>query len=202
MLRWMKRNRLVWLAIGLACGLAAAGLWPHAPLRAVATDHAENVVLATGMVDDAVEAVYFLDPLTGILQAAVPSIQTKGVFQSTWAANVYTDLQNAISVLNANIQKENKPLEKRGQATRPIIQMPQKPAYAMVTGAIDIRRGAARLRPGRAMIYIAESNTGIVLAYAVPWSPEMHTTGQLFQNNTLTLWAFDQFSKAIVREQE
>jgi hypothetical protein len=201
MLRRIQRNRFVWLAIGLVLGLAAVGFWPHTPLHAVSTDHAENVVLATGMVDDNVEAVYFLDSLTGVLQAAVPSIQTKGVFQSTWVANVYTDLQSAVGLLNANIQKDNKPLEKRGQPTRPVIQIPQKPTYTMVTGAIDIRRGATRLRPGRAMIYVAESNTGIVLAYAVPWSPELHTTGQVF-HNSLTLWAFDQFSKAIVREQE
>ena len=68
----------------------------------------------------------------------------------------------------------------------------------MVTGISDLRRGAARLRPGRSVVYIAETSTGLVLAYVIPWSPENHTQDIAFQGK-LILWAADQFATPVVR---
>ena len=59
------------MGMGLALGLVLSGLWPHTPLHAVSTDRGETYAIATGPVDNEVEAVYFLDFLTGDLGAIV-----------------------------------------------------------------------------------------------------------------------------------
>ena len=155
-------------------------MWPNTPLHAVATDRADNFALATGFVDDGIEAVYYLDFLTGSLRAAVLSNQSRG-FQAFYETNIHADMAAAMASSG--------------------IQAPQKPSYMMVTGLADIRRmGAQRVRPGSAVLYVAESNTGFVLVYVVPWSPEMHSANQI-HTDKLQVWAGGQFSAAMIRTQ-
>ena len=71
---------LVTLLIGIGLG----GFLPHTPLHAVATDRAETYLIATGLLDADVEAVFFLDCLTGDLFAAVPG-KTTGGFTACFA---------------------------------------------------------------------------------------------------------------------
>jgi len=75
------------LAAAFVLGLLTAGYWPNVPVHAVATDRTEGFAMATGYCDDSVEAVYFLDFLTGELSAAVVSKQN-GRFNAfyTWAS--------------------------------------------------------------------------------------------------------------------
>ena len=82
-----KQSWPVWLAIGLLVGFVIGGLWPDTPLHAVATDRTENFAMATGFVDDGVEAIYFLDFLTGTLRAAVLSNQG-AAFRNRRGANI------------------------------------------------------------------------------------------------------------------
>jgi hypothetical protein len=179
------------LATGFLLGTLVGGLWPDAPLHATATDRAENFALATGFVDDDIEAVYFLDFLTGMLRVAVVSNQRQG-FQARYETNINNDLLSVVQLLNAGRPGQGGPLG--GQ-----IQLPQTPSYLMVTGVADIRRGgAAREEPGRSLIYVAETNTGILLAYAVPWSQGAHAADQP-HGGRLVLWAGDLFSTAIKR---
>jgi len=188
----------VWLGFGLLVGLALSGFWPHTPLHAVATDHVEKFAIATGPVDDGVEAVYFLDFLTGTLKCAVLSNQTRN-FQAIYTANIYGDLAEVIKLKNLEIDTANKAMQRGGGGMRPRIEIPQNPSYMLVTGLIDIRRGAAvRLRPGLAAVYVAETNTGIVLAYVVPWSPDDHNTNRPV-SAPMTLWAGEQFTTAVIR---
>ncbi len=56
----------------LLIGIVLGGFLPHIPLHAVATDRGETYIIATGLLDTDVEAVYFLDCLTGDLFAARP----------------------------------------------------------------------------------------------------------------------------------
>src|SRR5437763_1827334 len=68
----LNRHPVVWPLATLLVGIVLGGFLPHIPLHAVATDRAETYLMATGLLDTDVEAVYFLDCLTGDLFAAVP----------------------------------------------------------------------------------------------------------------------------------
>jgi hypothetical protein len=179
-----KRGRWAWLVMGILVGLVVGGLLPDVPVHAVATDKAENITVATGFVEEGIEAFYFLDSLTGTLQAVVPSNQTK-TFQARWTANLNADLRAVVATA--------------GKRTG--VRLPEAPKYLMVTGMLDLKRGAARAAPGRAVIYITEVNTGVVLCYVVPWSMSQHSANQPF-GGQLGLWVADSFATAITRDAE
>ena len=88
------QSRPAWLAagltLGLIVGLNAAGLWPSIPLHASATEGLDKFAFATGLVDQEVEALYFLDFLTGDLTAAVINPKT-GKFNSKFTRNIAAD---------------------------------------------------------------------------------------------------------------
>lgn len=145
----LTRSRLVYLAIGLVLGVMIGGLLPNTPLHAVATDRYDTFAIATGFVDDGVEAVFFLDFLTGDLRAAVMS--RGGKFTAFYTYNILQDLG---------------------------VEPGKNPRFLMVTGLNDITRGAARVRPSLSIVYVAEINSGTVAAYAIPWSREAWTSGK------------------------
>jgi hypothetical protein len=139
------------VAIGLVGALALSGLWPHAPLYALATDRTDTYAIATGPLDAEVEAVFFLDLLTGDLKAIVLG-QQPGTWTGYFRANVAADLQ---------------------------IDPQKNPKFMMVTGMIALRRGGgSRLQPSNSICYVAEITTGKVAAYAVAWSPSMYKANQ------------------------
>ena len=186
------------LAIGLLLGLMIGGLWPDTPLHAVATDRGENYAMCTGYVDDGLEAIYFLDFLTGTLRAAVLSNQHAG-FHAHYEGNVNADLAGVLQLRNAGLVQTNAARRKQGLPPLPELHLPQSPSYLMVTGAIDMRRGAAaRQQPPQAALYVAETTTGIVLTYLLPWDRHAHMA------NTpaaapLALWTGDQFTTALIQ---
>ncbi|MHC4399466.1 MAG: hypothetical protein ACYTG0_07290 [Planctomycetota bacterium] len=188
-----RQGWLVALALGLAVGLIAGGLWPHTPLHAVATDHTETFAMATGFVDDGIEAVYFLDFLTGSLKAAVLSNTRRG-FQAIYTANLNRDLGTFIATRNANLAQLNMQRTKTGAPPLPQVQMPQSPNFMMVTGMIDTRYAVApRMRPGQTVVYVAETNTGVLLAYSIMWSQTAHVQDQM-SGGEMTLRAAEQFT--------
>ena len=195
----LRYGRIVWLAVGLVLGSVIGGFWPHTPLHAIATDRSENIIVATGLVDDNIEAIFFLESLTGTLRAAVPSIREAGSYQAMWEANPSGDLVGVIRRVNQNAARAG---GGKGVAPGPAIQMPQAPRFLMVTGLLDLRQGSLpRMRPGRSVVHVVEANTGIVLTYSLQWSPQMHSAGQPLRV-PMTLWAADQFPTAVIRAQE
>ena len=151
MTRSIQYRWLVAAAIGLVGAVALSGLWPHAPLYALATDRTETYGMATGPVDVEVEAVYLLDFLTGDLKAFILGQQGR-----TWTgyfhANVAADLE---------------------------IDPQKNPKFMMVTGMVVLRRaGGTRLQPSNSVCYVAEVTTGKVAAYAIAWSPSMYKANQ------------------------
>ena len=76
----MAQSKAAWLAwglvIGLIVGISLSGVLPQTPVHAVATHGQDSFAIATGLVQDNTEAIYFLDYLTGDLRAAVLSSQT------------------------------------------------------------------------------------------------------------------------------
>ncbi|MBN1394115.1 MAG: hypothetical protein JW959_03740 [Pirellulales bacterium] len=142
------------IVFGLMGGLIVGGLWFQTPLHATATDRIDTYGMATGAIDSDVEAVYFLDFLTGDLRAV-----TLGKQPGTWTG-----------FFNANVAAD-------------LGVDPQKnPKYLMVTGFAYLRRaGGSRLQPSNAMCYVAEVTSGKVAAYSIPWSKSMYAAGQMQQ---------------------
>jgi hypothetical protein len=134
-----------------AVGLLVAGHVPNVPLHAVATDRTENFAMATGYCDDSVEAVYFLDFLTGELSGAVVSKQT-GRFNAFYTYNVSGDLGVAPG---------------------------RTPRYLLTTGTADLRRSGGKTQTlSRSLVYVSELSSGKVAAYAIPWSSSAWNAGQ------------------------
>ncbi len=156
MFKARKIRRMTYLAVGMAAvvgvsvGLMMGGLWPQTALHAVATDRVDTYAMATGMVDEDVEAVYFLDFLTGELRALVLGRQVGGI------SGIYTF--NVASHLGIDPGKN--------------------PRYLMVTGSLSLRRGGSRMQAGRAVVYVAEITSGKMGAYAIPWNPSLAAAGQ------------------------
>jgi hypothetical protein len=151
---WQRPGRFTWLGIGLAVGLMVGGFWPQTPLHAVATDRLDTFAMATGPLDENIEAVYFLDFLTGDLRAVALGRMT-GKFTGFFAANVAKDME----------------IE------------PGKARFMMVTGMADLRRGGgSQLQPSRAVLYVADVTSGVVAAYYVPWSPSLQAAGKVIVN--------------------
>jgi hypothetical protein len=105
------------LVVGLIIGLNLEGLWPSVPLHAAATHGIDKFAIATGLVDNSVEALYFLDFLTGDMRAAVINPKT-GKFTSFYSRNIAADFKGA------------------GRTS----------GYLMVTGSVNMPRGTANFQ--------------------------------------------------------
>ena len=120
--------------------------WPNvSQLMASASESSEGFSMATGLVDDDVEGLFILDHLTGDLRGLLINVRT-GKFSSFYQHNVIEDLGTA-KIKN--------------------------PKYILLTGHASFRDGigAPRSRLSRSAIYVAELDSGVVAAYAVPWMP-------------------------------
>jgi hypothetical protein len=171
MVRRMRRfsGLALCLAIvaGLIIGLTISGVWPHTSLHAMATDRVDTYAMATGPVDEDVEALFLLDFLTGDLRALVIGKQAGG-FSGFYNFNVANHLG---------------------------IDPSKNPRYMMVTGVSSIRRGGSRMQLSRCVVYVAEVTSGKVGAYAIPWNPSMAAAGQKMAGNLIPV-ALDQFRNA------
>jgi hypothetical protein len=145
---WLNSKRVVWTATGIIIGLILGGFIPDSPLHAVGTDRQENFALATGMVDEGVEAVYMLDFLTGDLRAAVLN-PTSRQFANFYQRNITTDLK---------------------------VEKGKSPRYVMITGEADLR-GGGQGQFASSVLYVAELSSGYMGVYALPFSPAALTRG-------------------------
>jgi hypothetical protein len=159
---------VIGLGIGLVIGMLFAGYWPNVPLHAVATDRTDGFAIATGYCDESVEAVYFLDFLTGDLSAAVVSKQN-GQFNAFYTHNVVADLG---------------------------INPGKAPRFLLTTGTVDLRRtGGKTTSLSRSLVYVAELQCGKVAAYAIPWSSSAWNAGQTLRGQ-ITLLSTGRFRNA------
>jgi hypothetical protein len=166
-----RKNRGLWLVVGVAAGFLVGGLWPDAPLHAVATAQQESFAMATCPVDGSSEAVFFLDSLTGDLKAAVLSPQT-GKFLSFFAYNILADLG---------------------------VDATKDPKFLLVTGVNDFRRTPGSNQLGTSVVYVAEVTSGKVAAYGIPWSKQRNTDTRPFEGPLIPLDMY-QFRNVVVRE--
>ncbi len=164
------RSRLVWVGLGVVAGILSSGLLPQAPLHAMCAERFDTFAIATGPLDEEVEAIYFLDFLTGDLRAA--------------AINPRLRRFNAFFQLNI--------LQAMG------VDVSKNPKFLMITGMMNMRRGAGP-QWGNTVAYIAEANSGMVGAFATPWPREYANAGKMIQA-PLVLLDVAKFRTAAVRE--
>jgi hypothetical protein len=171
----MFRSRAAYVGLGtvlgLIIGLNLEGIWPTAPLHATATHGIDKFAIATGNVDEGVEALYFLDFLTGDMRAAVINPKT-GKFNSFYTRNIATDF---------------------GGAGR-------NSGYLMVTGSVDMPRGSNNFQYADSIVYVAEAGTGQVAAYTIPWNSSMQAAGKT-QYGEFQPLDVQQFRTAFVRDE-
>ena len=89
--RWRNTIALIYLGVGLMAGFAVAAFWPSTPLHATATDRCDTFAIATGFLDDKIEAIFLLDFLTGDLKAAAVS-RANGKFNCFYTCNINADM--------------------------------------------------------------------------------------------------------------
>lgn len=146
-------NYAATMIVGMFCGAflmsALFGVGQQVTVEASSTHGVDNFAIATGFVDRGLEAIYFLDFLTGELRAAVISRRT-GEFDSMYSYNVQQDFGTKI----------------------------KNPKYLMVTGIADLPRGNRNTQLGNSLIYIAEATTGQLYSYALPWNSSASAAGQ------------------------
>lgn len=158
------------LVLGLLIGLNLEGLWPSMPLHASATHGIDKFAIATGSVDAGVEALYFLDFLTGDMRAAVINPKT-GKFNAFYTRNIAADF---------------------GGAGR-------NSGYLMVTGSVSMPRGSNNFQYADSIVYVAEAGTGQVAAYTIPWNSTAQAAGKR-QYGEFQPLDVQQFRTAFVRD--
>lgn len=171
-LRSRPATLLIGIVLGVVVGLNVQGLWPNVPLHATATQGMDRFAIATGLVDNGVEALYFLDFLTGDLRAAVINPKT-GKFNSLYVRNIAADF---------------------GGVTK-------NPRYLVVTGLADMPRGRANFQFAKSVVYVAEASSGQVAAYTIPWNSSLQAAGQPQQGVFEPLDRL-QFRTAVLRDEQ
>ena len=165
----LARYRPAWLVVGLAAGLALGAVLPHAPLHATATDRQDNFAIATGPVDESLEAIFMLDFLSGTLKSYVISTVT-GKFTAYYERPVLPDLG---------------------------VDATKNPKYLVVTGGANLRR-SGQIQPSLSVCYVAELTSGKMAVYAIPWSRGQANASQPIKSTFLLLDVV-QFRTNVVR---
>ncbi len=174
-------NHAAMMVLGLFAGTVLMAAWNGVgndslqigtQIQASATHGEGNFAIATGLIDDRLEAFYFLDFLTGDLRAAAVSRRT-GEFVAFFERNIQQDFGS---------QSKN-------------------PKYLMVTGLADIPRGRANTQIGQSLIYITEATSGEVGAYALPWNSSLSAKGQQQRGGFIRLGG-GSFRTTFVRDDE
>jgi hypothetical protein len=163
------------LVVGMAIGGAITAGWhgvsTTSKAAAVATHGSDNFAIATGLIDNDIEALYFLDFLTGDLRATIVN-RRNASFSSFFEYNILRDFQG----------------------------VGDPPRFLMVTGAADIPQGRAGAQIGKSLIYIAEATTGQVAAYVLPYNSTLLASGAP-QTGTFQKVASGSFRSAFVRDE-
>lgn len=152
---------------------AATFTLPATAVEATATQAHDNFVIATGFVDEGLEALYFLDFMTGELKAVVIN-ERGGGFAAMYRRNIMQDF-GPQTVANAK--------------------------YLMVTGrANNLQRVGAKGRIGENVLYVVEATSGKIVAYGIPWTPTLAAAGKP-QRGTFLPLAMGTLRTEVVRDQ-
>ena len=170
----LRPGRLLWPAIVLAVGVILGRLWPETPLHATASDSNSVCVIATGAMDPGVEAIFVLDGITGELKVGVLS-RRNGMFRAEYERNITVDFE-------------------LGEG--------KKPQFLMVTGLSDLIRPPGGNRFGFAVVYVAETSSGVIRAYGVPWLTQLHVQDRQLRNGKLVPLGAWNYRGKVIRENQ
>ncbi len=143
-------SRGIWLVGGLLLGLGVAYFWPHEPIRADQADRNDKFGMISVPATLPVaglptsEAIFILDFLTGALQGFYLNPQAGG-FTQTYYRDVGTDF--SLGEKSAG-----------------------QPLFAFVGGQGQLTGHGAQW--GASMVYVAEVNSGSLVAYAFPFTQQ------------------------------
>ena len=156
----LNAARSAWLPVVVfAVGLALGAALPHTPLHATATDSGTNFATATGRLDERAEGLFCLDFATGNLRGAAINPRT-AKFSGYFYRNVLADL--GLGDL-------------------------KNPQFLLVTGEIDFQTSGGNVQRAKTVLYVTETTTGHVAAYAVPWNPSSPRIGAPFSSQLVLL---------------
>ncbi|MEM7455831.1 MAG: hypothetical protein AAF456_15870 [Planctomycetota bacterium] len=133
-------------------------------LQADTSSKGKTMSLATGLIDnnrgDLAEGLFLLDHLTGNLDCWVINTRT-GEVSAKFSSNVARDMA----------------LEQLGDVD-----------YVMVTGRTDfVGANAGNVRPAKCICYVADANSGAVVAYGIQFNPTAFAQGDLQQSEMILL---------------
>ena len=128
------------------------GNGPHfIGVQATASANNSAFSAATGQIDEDVEGLFLLDPLTGELSCYILNVFNLKFSMEFRYKNVLQDLG----------------MEKNQQAS-----------LLLLTGIVNFKLKQGREKPSAAIVYVVDSTTGNFAAYAVPWAKNLHTSSQ------------------------
>lgn len=173
--RFIHRSVILGIGIGLATVVACLAVWsflhpydsrsgsPEHFIGVQATASASNDAfsVATGRIDENIEALFLLDGLTGELTCNVMNIFT-GKFFARFSRNVLNDL-GTDKTKNARL--------------------------LMVTGLMSFKNQTGQLGPADTVVYVVDSVSGNFAAYTIPWHKNISNRAR--QNNhvgEIKLW--------------
>jgi hypothetical protein len=134
--------------VALAAGLFGASLRQPIPAYAMSAHGSDSKTLVTVPLDAGMEAVVALDHITGDLTGYVLDRFT-GKFFIQYRHNVITDFP---------------------------LRPGRQPQFSMVAGLADFRQFTSNERLADGVVYVAEENSGQVVAYGIPWNTQFRAS--------------------------
>jgi hypothetical protein len=161
---FIRRSVIFGTGIGLGAVVACLAVWtflhpydshsgrPGHLIGVQATASASNDAfsVATGRIDENIEALFLLDALTGELTCNVMSIFT-GKFFARFSRNVLNDL-GTDKTKNARL--------------------------LMVTGFMSFKNQTGQMGPADTVVYVVDSVSGNFAAYTIPWHKNISSRGR------------------------
>jgi hypothetical protein len=140
-------------AVGVGYQWGRSNVLPASPalveaLHASTAQRNSTMAVATGMISEDIEGIFFLDFLTGDLQCWVYYPRT-GLFGAKYAVNVTAQLPGG-----------------------------KNPEYLLVTGASIPSHASNNARSANCLAYVVDVHSGAFAAYGVPWNISAEKSGQ------------------------
>lgn len=130
-------------------GMSQSSTMPVLPLAAATADSSDSLAMATGLISEDMEGVFFIDFNTGDLQCLVYYPRSRA-----FGAHFHTNVRAQLGGIGKNSK------------------------YLLGTGFAAQGAATIGPRPGGSLVYVTDVNTGMFAAYAIPWDRNAEVTGR------------------------